>query len=164
MELIITWKLKLFASALPILFALAIMGQEPAPSNVNATFALAITVAPVNAMVGDNVVVTIKLKNISNSTLYLPVSPYKHAELTRFVAEVTDADGASLSQKPQKRYWPESQFVAGIKPGRELEENLDLSKLFDLTAPGSYKVLIHRVDRQSNVMVKSNVVTFNIAP
>jgi hypothetical protein len=150
---------------LPLLFVQAIAGQQPAPSsNAQASFALAITVASANAKVGDDVVVTIKLKNTSDSTLYLPVSDYKHADFTRFVAEVADAKGALLSQKPQKRYWPESQMVAGIKPGKDLVETLGLSRLFDLTTPGAYTVSVHRVDHLTNVTVNSNEVTLNIAP
>jgi hypothetical protein len=162
-----TWTLKLFASSLPILFALATTGQQPAPSsNLNATFALAITVAPVNAEVGDDVVVTIKLKNTSNLVYQLPITlEYKRAEVNGFVPEVIDLNGVDIPRKHRPeddRRRAESRTMVGIKPGAVFEEKLDLSKLFDLTAPGSYKVMVHRMDRQSNLMVKSNA--FNVAP
>jgi hypothetical protein len=163
------WTIKLFASALPLIFALTVTGQQPVPSSdVNAAFSLAITVAPANAKAGDDVLVTIKLQNTSNSVYQLPIAlEYKRAEANGFVPEVIDLNGVKIPRKHRPeddRRRAESRTMVGIKPGAVFEEKLDLSKLFDLTTPGSYKVVVHRVDRQNNVKVKSNIVTFNIEP
>jgi hypothetical protein len=164
-----TRTVKLFTSALPLLFIFALTGQQPAPSSdISAAFSLAITVAPANPKAGDDVVVSIKLRNTSDSVYQLPIAlEYKRAEVNGFVPEVIDLNGVDVPGKHRAeddRRRAESRTMVGIKPGAVFEEKLDLSKLFDLTVPGSYKVAVHRVDRQTNVKVKSNIVTFNIEP
>ena len=154
-----------------ILLALtmSVLAQDKGASpTTDAKFSLSITVAPANSKPGEDVIVTVLLRNTSDSFYELPVIlEALHGERNGFIAEVKDASGVALPRgvRPEdQQRRAESWSAAGLHPGRTYKDQIDLSKLFDLSAPGKYQISVHRVDRQTNVIVNSNTVTLNIAP
>jgi len=51
-----------------------------------------------------------------------------------------------------------------IKKGESVSGKIDLSKEFDLSAPGVYTVYITDTDRETRLQVTSNVLTFTVQP
>ena len=49
-----------------------------------------------------------------------------------------------------------------LKPGRALVETIDVSKYYEMTRPGGYKVLIQRPDPETKEMVKSNQIELTV--
>ncbi len=49
-----------------------------------------------------------------------------------------------------------------IKKGESFSEESDLNREFVLDKPGKYTVQAHRLDYRSNVLVKSNTITFTL--
>jgi hypothetical protein len=50
-----------------------------------------------------------------------------------------------------------------LAPGANLDDELDLAKLYTLS-PGNYSVRVEREDKGSKMTVKSNTITFVVAP
>jgi hypothetical protein len=54
-----------------------------------------------------------------------------------------------------------SEIAVWLKPGESLEENVDISKLFDISYPGEYEVQLsrHISDDPKKETVESNKIT-----
>ena len=155
----------LFLILLPLTLS-ALAQDKGASPTAGAKFSLSIAVAPTNAKPGEDVIVTVLLRNTSDSFYELPVTlEALHGERNGFIAEVTDAGGIALPRgvRPEdQRRKAETRAIAGLNPGRTYRDKINLSKLFDLSVPGTYLVKVHRVDRQTGATVYSNVITLTV--
>jgi hypothetical protein len=164
-----TNKLPTLAFLILLALTMSVLAQDKGASlTTDAKFSLSITVAPANAKPGEDVIVTVLLRNTSDSFYELPVTlEAMHGEINGFIATVTDASGVVLPRgiRPEdQQRKAESRSVAGLNPGQTYKDRIDLSKLFDLSEPGTYQVKVHRIDRQTNVKVYSNVITLTVVP
>jgi len=55
-----------------------------------------------------------------------------------------------------------SLVFSDMKPGQSITDTVDLSRLYDLAAPGKYVIRARRVDRQSGETVKSTPITITV--
>jgi len=71
------------------------------------------------------------------------------------------------------RTWtPEQLFKSGLltgnlvnltmKPGGTIEENIEVSKYYDMTTPGVYKIVVESGDPETGSIVKSNPVALTV--
>jgi hypothetical protein len=82
--------------------------------------------------------------------------------------DVRDEDGKLKQKKVHKH----AELASGkpinrtIAPGQTLEEEQDVSRLFDTTEPGKYVIQVSRrvSDDQKNKLVKSNTITVTVTP
>ena len=82
--------------------------------------------------------------------------------------KVRDEDGKLKQKKVHKH----PELASGkpinrtIAPGETLEEEQDVSRLFDMTEPGSYVIEVSRraSDAQKDKSVKSNTITVTVLP
>jgi hypothetical protein len=55
-----------------------------------------------------------------------------------------------------------SAYFGTLEAGKTLKRQLNASKLYDMTAPGSYTIQVQRRDPETDTMVKSNTITVTI--
>lgn len=137
-----------------------------------APFSLTISTKTKSVQAGSEVKVQILLKNISNNEIYVlreksPSLP----EQAGFTAAVSDAKGMAVAYTNygDKFYKGEavtfgSPSYAYLKPGETLEQEMEVSKLFDLSKPGTYTVQVQRKDDRSAAVAKSNTISITITP
>jgi hypothetical protein len=122
---------------------------------------LTLTMSAPHAMtVGDKLVVTAVLKNVSNQIAAIPWGvPY--------TTVVHREDGQVPPLKPG--YWASggSRFLVPIEPGKTFTVNMTLLSRYDL-APGKYIVQIKLPLRDPNypkdTMIDSNEITITVLP
>jgi hypothetical protein len=79
---------------------------------------------------------------------------------------VEHADGASVAKTPyykglEEEPWGGSMGIKRLEPGETEVEHVSINELYNISAPGSYRV---RVMQGHNVSSLSNVVIFNVLP
>jgi len=169
-EMKISHKLLLLLASLG--FLAAAFGQPKQPA-----FSIAIS-APDLISAGSEPKLSIVLKNTSDHEIMLgrSVQP-DHGELHHDV-EVRDDKGdlapeteyhrkikGRLPATPGKAPPPPnvwSDILTSIKPGETRNDDLTISKLYDLSKPGKYTIQVSRFDEDTKAVVKSNTITVNV--
>jgi hypothetical protein len=158
------------------LFAvLAVSIAAPSPT-AEATFSIAIKAAQETVKSGSEARVGITLTNISKRQISIfKVNGNGQAELAGFDVDVRNTDG---NTPPETKYHKKiktgedaqgetSQVVVSggyisLNSGESVKDEIVVTRLFDLSSPGSYKVQVEKMDEQSKVVVKSNVITVTV--
>jgi hypothetical protein len=165
------------SNKLPLLFAslvflAAAFGQPKQPA-----FSIAIS-APDVISAGSEPKLSIVLKNTSDHEIMLGRSVQPgHGELHHDV-EVRDDKGdlapeteyhrkikGRLSATPGKAPPPpnvRSDIFIPMKPGETRNDDLTISKLYDLSKPGKYTIQVSRFDEDTKGVVKSNTITVSV--
>jgi hypothetical protein len=124
---------------------------------------------------GDEVVLTAVTMNTSDHEVRFARSFARREEVYDYDIEIKDNQGrmprlteaySRLREHPTSRWGSYSTYV--LLPGKSFEEELVLTKLYDLKRPGEYTVSVLRGQRpiwqtQSKAAVKSNTITITVA-
>ncbi len=121
---------------------------------------------------GSDVKIRIALTNTSTRKLsVLHEKANEIGERVGFSLDVRDANNIQVSLTAYgKAYYNHelalvgAPYYADVRPGQTLEDWIVVSKLYDLSKPGKYKIQVQRTDEDTSVVVKSNVLNIMIAP
>jgi hypothetical protein len=136
------------------------------------SFGISITISQNTIRTGANLQLQIKVKNISDHDLSLFV-PFDETGIAQmFDVNVRDSAGASVPETAVGMHvhgkTAEPPLISGpvktISPGKEIDRNTDLTRIFDLAKPGTYTVQVTRMDFDQKVLVKSNIITITVTP
>jgi len=146
--------------------------KAPAP------YAIAIDAARTEAKVNSGQEVRILLTNLTDKDLILDVDNGSRGE-SDYTIQVLDKDG---QEPPRTRYhravrgedssdpntntvlvFMRSSGLRAVKPGKALEEKIDLNELYVLK-PGKYSVQVERLDSDGKTHMKSNKITVTVNP
>jgi hypothetical protein len=154
-------------AAVALLFlASKVYSQAPA-----APFSLKLDVSPGDAKAGSKIGMEVDLTNTTKKEVAIEICHGMSVECN-FAIHVRDSNGNCVSATP---YLTQPQFAStggmGIAPGETKTFYSELSRLFDLSRPGTYTVQVSRSGRNmyinsdnSQVVVESDPVTFTVAP
>lgn len=114
----------------------------------------------------------ITLKNLSDHTVWVPISSADVGVGRTFEIPVLDSTGIEIpkiaeatpmvGEKPRPR-----TFTGGIlpvDPGKEILRKIDLESTFDLSRAGTYTIQVRKVEKQTKIIPESNVLTITITP
>ena len=151
-------------------------GQTPVPAQtekpgLNMTISLKQkTVKP-----GAEVIVSIDVVNISDKTLMVrrnrPPSPYtvqivdgagKEFALTD-LGRVLVGGGMTTDAKGNRRMVLGDFREGGLAAGKTLHEEVEVSRIYDLSQPGEYTIRFQRTDPATRLTISSNTVTLIIS-
>jgi hypothetical protein len=118
--------------------------------------------------IGSPVTIEIIKKNIStheiNDSFIRGTLPYQ--------IEVKDSRGSVMGEAEEFRRANELKAKESIRtfsvafptlrPGESSRDLLDMEKYYDLTESGKYTIQVSETDRESNIKVRSNVVTISL--
>jgi hypothetical protein len=171
--------------------ALAAICLASRAQEATATFTVALAAKQTTVHAGSEIRLSALLTNVSNHVIWVDVDKYRAAELEGYLVEVRDGQGRiqrtsryywSLGQLGGGRVPPwvpsgtEQDYSGGpyegsgegswlrinLQPGETNEALVDVGKLYAPLEPGKYSVQVQRVDKESKVAVKSNVVTLEV--
>jgi hypothetical protein len=138
-----------------------------------------LSIAPTSQTIGMGTTanITVSLRNVSKADIKIYEDKSRDASLS-YGFDVLDADETRqcmteayasfrdhkndcLTPKPSSKVFVnvESGVNLLIKPGAELPNSTNLSKLFTFTSAGTYTVQARRFDDVSKTLIKSNVAT-----
>jgi hypothetical protein len=127
--------------------------------------------APSTVQAGDPIRVHIVYKNTSSEVLpYTAESTPDEGEY-QYSVDVWKADGTRATETEYgtrvrlHHYISPGKSGTGVDPGNVVEEDTDITKLFDLSSPGQYEVQVQRPVQVSpeGGVVKSNKITITVA-
>ncbi len=137
-------------------------------------FTITVTPASGRMRLKEPLEVTVTLTNVSSGEIYLASSrgadsKYKvfHFSLTKNGKEVETTffhrkiTGRQRSDDPSE-VEQDSSIVLSHPPGIVFEMTIDLTKLYQITEPGTYKLVVSRFDEYSKTTVQSAPVTEKI--
>lgn len=151
------------------------LGQtEQLPSSASASFAITLS-APQSIFTTTSVIkLTVALTNTSDHTIFVRKDKSRdHGELTCSL-DVRDEAGNEVSETKYGRALKGKQVKGDttvivsapglfpLEPGQSLDEEIDLKKVFDVSAPGKYVITAKRVFDADNVVVTSKPLTITI--
>ena len=119
---------------------------------------------PTEVKTGAGVEIKIRLTNISNHELKLPVF-WSNGLDTSYMYDVHDYKGNSVEKKNKGRFTG-SVWETTVQPGKNLEDEILVSKIFEINKPGQYVVQVSRniFNEPKGGIVKSNSITINVVP
>jgi hypothetical protein len=122
--------------------------------------------------VGSGLIVTILLTNTSSQGIEVSHSVTDHTEFThdfdvldekgKMVAHTKYGDEVKGEDQKQPPGIVDSFVLLPLEPGQAMKDEIDIAKLFDLSAPGKYTIQIRRGER--GIKLKSNVLTVTLTP
>lgn len=136
----------------------------------NAEFALCISTPQTTVKSGADIPVDIKIRNISNHGIPIFVSPGESGIALAFDVIVLDDTGAKVAetaaglQAHGKTNRP--NMISGgtmrIAVGGNREYTTHIDKIFNISISGQYTVQVQKLDKVSNIVVKSNILSFTV--
>ena len=162
-----TLALKLLATALALTAAGAAQTEQRPP------FTLTITAAKTSVPVDSPMTLVAEMKDVSDKNIYTGiVVTGDGVQLHHIDIRVLDKDGKPVPETdhgmlihgrhPRGSGMINHAFSIPVPPGESATENFDLAKEFELTRPGTYSVQAQRLDYPSQILVRSNTITFTI--
>ena len=144
-----------------------IFGLVAATGTSSHPFTITISASEHAFRAGAKVRVHVMLTNISDETLNMERSPDPEKAEEHYTVLVHDKkNGKDVPKTDYGRSIREgeaigSEIAVWLKPGESLEENVDISKLFDISYPGEYEVQLsrHISDDPKKETVESNKIT-----
>lgn len=159
-----------FAAKLAV-FAL-MSGCSAVSYGQQAEFTLCIATPQTTVKTGADIPIEIKLRNISDHTIPIFVSPGESGIGLAFDVSVLNENGAKVPETPAglqahgKTNRPNT--ISGgtmvIAVGGEKKYITHISKIFDISAPGQYTVQVQKLDKANKIVVKSNTLTLTVSP
>jgi len=168
-------RLLLFINAVLLSASLAWGQSPPQPKAPPYTLTLSTLQGVVKA--GSEVSLDLAVKNISHEQVVWNWQPHPYKGEINYEIRVdvqdsqgnrppmTDAFGSAMETK--KQVGPANKFLVPeyIKPGETLTEKVSITDRYQLTVPGKYTIMVHKLDSYvSNVEVKSNTITITVTP
>jgi hypothetical protein len=132
-------------------------------------FTLVIRAQEPTVKAGSGVSINVHLTNTSNRDLDASANI---SDMTRvdpnYLFDVRDSSGKSVP----RRVYQHPELATGhaifrtIKPGEDVTDVEDVSRLYDLTHPGKYVIQVSRriSDNEKDGVVQSNAITITVAP
>ena len=159
--------LKLLATALALTAAGAAQTEQRPP------FTLTISAAKTSVPVGSPMTLIAEMKNVSDKDIFTGITMTgDRVQLHHIDIRVLDKDGKPVPETehgmlihgrhPRGSTVINHAFSIPVAPGESTPEDYDLAKEFELTKPGTYSVQAQRLDYASQILVKSNTITFTI--
>jgi hypothetical protein len=160
--------------SLGLLLVARLYAQSAQPGRPS--FAIDISLRDGNVMtVGSDVRVKIVLTNTSAKTIHIAREKKpEHGEEDGYLPEVRGSGGELAPLTPCGRVAIKHEYGADpcgtitstpefpVKPGETLEDGVIVTRLFKVEQPGSYAIQVSRLDRDSNVVVKSNTINVTV--
>jgi hypothetical protein len=147
--------------------ATAVSGQDSKPP-----FSLSISMKNAEVKSGENVQLTITKTNISDHEIDVGIevgSPERSYDI-----DVVDSAGKTAAETSygRKVHGKErltqsllsTTVVGKLAPGKAMEEDLYVNRVFDFTRPGRYSIRVTQTDPVSKVRISSNKVTLVVIP
>lgn len=134
------------------------------PEGEKTSFTLSISTTEDIINVGSEVFVALEVTNTSDRLSFYDPS------ITKLDPQVRDSQGntAPLTQAGRdlrRIYGAGGSHAFGINPGDTMSGGrIIVSKIYDMTRPGKYTIQVSRVDEESKVIVKSNIITVTVVP
>lgn len=160
---------KAFAYCLLSLSAVVSYAQTSHPAgSPKAAFSISAVVMRDVIMPPAETLLQITLTNLSDKDVYLGGPVNGSPPLwTSFEIDVHDAHGNPVPETVagrEIRRWPSNVNgpVFPVKAGEKISLEVMLSRVFDVSHPGTYTVQVRLKDRSSGAMVQSNAVSFAI--
>lgn len=141
--------------------------SEIAPDASGPTrFTLSIATKQSTYKVGEKILVSIILKNISDEKYcenhFLETG---EADLNGYRVSVVTAGGVPLLLVPRPKYQGmRSRGKLCIDPGKSHAESIILNQIVDLSAAGVYQIHVDHLDGEKNAPVDSNKINVTITP
>lgn len=114
---------------------------------------------------GQQVMLDAVLKNVSEKPIFFLLWPFPGEAVSAYRIQVTDQDSAPAPQTGFAQ-WIQHHVFAGSHPGGRVasgdafSEEISLTRFFDITAPGTYRVAVARVEPPSS----SSQLTITVRP
>jgi hypothetical protein len=158
--------------------ALCLQGQSTASQNSSQSkpgYTIAIA-GPSTVTLGTPINIIVTVTNITNDDLYWSSDIGKDSQYKGFHFHLLKGGNAVpstfLHRKltgTQRHGDPHevsggSSIVLAHPPGKMFEIPIDLSRLYDVTQPGTYTVQVTRYDDETKSVVRSNIWKIDIAP
>lgn len=148
-------------------------------SKDNATqpaFSLNLSAASTQVRAGEALRLVVSLKNISSKEIIIAKENATSDEADYSVLAI-DEQGKNASTTPYYRVLKgerqtevpkfvirRSTQMLTVQPGESLESGIELGRIYKIETPGVYKIWVERLDKVSNIRVKSNTVTVTVTP
>lgn len=129
------------------------------------TYSIAIDAEKSTVKLGDDVIILIKLKNISNSVLPC-TQAYEGNSNVSYRYDVKDDNGRSMKKQDiHPELMPGDVKLCSLDPGEIQRDRELISWRYDFSKPGRYTVQVARpIDDDPKDNVKSNILTITVAP
>jgi hypothetical protein len=151
-----------------LILALAILCVGAARADV-LPFSIAIN-APANRIKsGDDLPMTVVLRNMSSQKSIIHTSLGKTNAEIEYDIRVKHADGTAVPKTPYEQNL-EAKGTRGsaglciLNPGDTCEERTNVANLYDLTKPGTYVIQVGRTPGDGSAVVTSNTITVQVTP
>lgn len=162
-----------FVTLVLVLNAAGAVGEQAAPKDQKASFAMSLKLNESTATVHSEVRAKVEITNTSAERIWLwqsrsGVSQYlvravgrdgKSAQLTAKGKAFQKGEGVLRENGKVVRVFPGSGRQVCLEPGETMKDEVFLDDLIDLSQPGTYTVEVERVDSATKVLVKANAVT-----
>lgn len=141
-----------------------------------AAYSIAVRSTQAEAKVGEPINIDITLTNASGKPFSLKFERGGRSEFS-YELYVDDPNGAVAPYTPYLRALknkkesgdPDIQIdtsmgVWTVQPGKSMTTHMDITRLYKIEVPGTYKVWVERVDESTGIRVKSNAVSVTVNP
>ena len=149
--------------------ALAVQGAR-ATGAVKAAFSLIISAPQSSVKSGAPVWIEVTMANNSNHRIAVTREPSEDLDQGGWVYEV-DVHGDKGGAPPQTEYARNiingglrSTGLIPLYPGKTIIDRVNVSKLYDLSRPGTYTIQVQEFDVSSSSPVMSNKITVKVTP
>jgi hypothetical protein len=129
--------------------------KENSTTNQNNTFLLTLSMEKPTYKLGEQINVTIILKNIFNETI--EYEPFALGLNTFF--NITNSIGGRISENWIDAYWMEKE---SLNPGEIYSNTVTIQNLYSITEPDTYSIsaIIHRID--NHIYHSNNEIEFTV--
>jgi hypothetical protein len=156
-----------------VLMAMVVLGPQPANSSKNVRPSFSLTISTEHETVAPNskVIVTTHLTNLSDRPLSFPWSNFggpdpsyrmdvrdSHGQL----APYTEDYGKRLRREPPYDHMVGRSVGYTVEKGKTITEEIEVTKQYVLSTPGSYTIRVFHPDREANIDVQSNAITLTV--
>lgn len=149
--------------------------KTPKTQNVTASFSVTISPEEPTVKVGSPVWVVATVENKSDHGLPVYRAISNDMDQGGWVYTVDARDDKGVARPETKFYRfaqgrdPEvakrtSGWATKLKPGETMADRVNVSKLYDLSQPGKYRIQFQRLDPETKTLVKSNEITVTVTP
>jgi hypothetical protein len=153
--------------ATTILFSLGInlSAQSQSPVTEDGSTELTISVKNEVVKVGDALTLCITMKNMhKDKYCHKVIGETGRADLNGYKVELTDSGGNAFPMLKQRRLRAWSVSDECLNHGKATSEQMEVSRLTDLSKSGVYHMRVSHLDIVTNRLVWSNSITVTIAP
>ncbi len=117
---------------------------------------------------GSPVWIDAELENVSDHTISIYKAISEDMDQGGWVYEVQVGNENGVS--PNKTAYARSIGAGGsggyvpLEAGKRITESINVSKLYDLTRPGKYRIHLRRFDKEAKIFIISNSVIITVTP